>query len=474
MAHIEREIKLRLTRQAFPRVARLAPDRRSVVSVYYDTARQDLRRAGIALRLRRDGGRWLQTLKAQGVQHAGLAQRAEWELPVRRKALEPLAFPREEIRLTTGVDLARLAPRLAPVFETRFTRRSGRVQVDGKASAELAIDRGLIFAGRRREAISEVELELISGDTAALMRFAEALDLPLAYESKAERGYRLAAGRPAAPRKWRMPVLDAARLPHEGFAAIFAAALMQIGTNAGGMLGSSDPEYLHQLRVGLRRLRSAIQAFAPLFKDDKPLKRALRRLMPALGPARDWDVFLPRLEKLRAAPAVVRTARSRAKAARRAALECVGSPEFRAFLFRSLRWLESEPWNGAGPTLAAFAPGRLEKIYRKTLRKVDLERPRPRHALRVRIKRLRYACEYFAPCFAREAVEAWLGPLRTLQDVLGALNDLVVARALLEDLGAAAPRSLAQREQRLTRRLRATWQRFERLPPYWRNPRPAG
>ena len=104
-----------------------------------ESARQDLRRAGIALRLRRDGRRWLQTLKADGVQHAGLAQRAEWELPVRRKVLELLAFPREEIRRTTGLDLARLAPRLAPVFETRFTRRSGLVQVDGKASAELAI-----------------------------------------------------------------------------------------------------------------------------------------------------------------------------------------------------------------------------------------------------------------------------------------------------------------------------------------------
>jgi len=58
--------------------------------------------------------------------------------------------------------------------------------------------------------------------------------------------------------------------------------------------------------------------------------------------------------------------------------------------------------------------------------------------------------------------------------VLGALNDIVVARALLEDLGAAAPRSLAQREQRLMRKLRATWERFERLPPYWRDSRPGG
>lgn len=474
MAHIEREIKLRLTRQAFPRLARLAPERRRVASVYYDTARQELRRAGIALRLRRDGGRWLQTLKAEGAQHGGLAQRAEWELPLRRKALDPLAFPREEIRRTTGVDLARLAPRLAPVFETRFTRHSGLVQVDGKASAELAIDRGLISAGRRREPINEVELELISGDTRALMRFAEALELPLAYESKAERGYRLAAGRPAAPRKWRMPQLDPARAPHEGFAAVFAAALQQIGTNAGGMLGSDDPEYLHQLRVGMRRLRSAIQAFAPLLKDDKPLRRALRRLGPALGPARDWDVFLPLMERLGLAPGVVRAARSRARSARDAALECVASPEFRAFLFRSLRWLESAPWTGSAAALAGFAPGRLEKIYRKTLREVDLERPKPRHALRVRIKRLRYASEYFAPCFAEKAVAPWLANLRTLQDVLGALNDIVVARALLDELDHAAPRSLAQREQRLIGKLRAAWERFARLSPYWRDPRRAG
>ena len=249
---------------------------------------------------------------------------------------------------------------------------------------------------------------------------------------------------------------------------------MQIGTNSGGMHGSRDPEYLHQLRVGMRRLRSALQAFAPLFEDDKPLKRALRRLASALGPARDWDVFLPTLEKLRVAPHVVRTARSRANAARHSALDCVASPEFRAFLFRSLRWLESEPWTDADATLAGFAPGRLEKIYRKTLRKVHLERPKPRHALRVRIKRLRYACEYFAPCFAEEAVEAWLGELRTLQDVLGALNDIVVARALLAEIGAAAPRSLGQREQRLILKLRATWERFERLAPYWRDSRPAG
>src|SRR5687767_5469390 len=309
MAHIEREIKLGLTPQALSRLAQLTPSRRSLESVYFDTARQELRRAGIALRLRRDGQRWLQTLKAESAQHAGFAARAEWELPVRGKALEPQAFPREEIRRATGIDVVRLAGRLKPVFETRFVRRSGLVQVDGKASAELAIDRGRIVAGRRREPISEVELELISGDTGALLSFAETLALPLAYESKAERGYRLASGLAPGARKWVMPRIDASTPAGAAFAALFAASVTQAGTNASGVLRSRDPEYLHQLRVGLRRLRSVLRAFAPLLQGARPLKRALRRLTPLLGRARDADVFVQTLERADA-PAALRAARA--------------------------------------------------------------------------------------------------------------------------------------------------------------------
>ncbi len=468
MAHIEREIKLGLTPQALTRLARLAPSRRNLESVYYDTARQELRRAGIALRLRRDGRRWLQTLKADSAQHAGFAARAEWELPVRRKALEPQAFPREEIRSATGIDLARLAGRLRPLFETRFVRRSGLVQVDGKASAELAIDRGRIVAGRRQEPISEVELELISGETEPMLRFAESLELPLAYESKAERGYRLASGLAPAARKWRMPEIDPASPPGRAFGALFAAAVMQAGTNASGTLRSHDPEYLHQLRVGLRRLRSVLQAFAPLLQRGKPLKRALRRLTPTLGQARDADVFVQTLESVAAPPTAQRAARAHRSRARRAAREAIRSSAFRAFLFQSLRWLQGEPWLDVHVPLSEFAPQRLEKLHRKALQGVDLERPKRRHALRIRIKRLRYACECCAPCFPADAVEPYLKALRALQDLLGKLNDIAVARRLLRAMDLPAPRGLAPRERRLIERLRKAWARFEREAPCWR------
>jgi inorganic triphosphatase YgiF len=468
--HIEREIKLHLRPEAEAALAALAPDRRSLLSVYFDTPRQELRRAGVALRLRRDGERWLQTLKAEGAAQAGLAARAEWELPVLGRALEPRRFPLDEVRRSTGVDLERLARRLRPTFETRFTRRAGLVELDGAGKAELAIDRGVIIAGARREAISEVELELVSGDSKALLRFAERLGLPLAYESKAERGYRLAAGGAAGPRAWCMPLLAPGVRPVEAFAALFAAALAQVGSNAAGMSRSRDPEYLHQLRVGLRRLRSALRAFAPLLRGARAPKRALQRIAPALGRARDADVLLQTLQAVRAAPVVVRAARGHRIRARRAALETVQSAEFRALLFSALRWLERRPWTEAETPLDAFGAERLEKLRRKAARRPKLESNKGRHRLRVRIKRLRYAGEFFAPCFPAAQVTPYLKALRALQDVLGELNDLAVARRLLRRLEVAVPAGLAAREKRLIKKLGAGWERFEKQRPYWRPP----
>jgi CHAD domain-containing protein len=343
------------------------------------------------------------------------------------------------------------------------------VQLDAQASAELCIDRGLILAGARRERINEVELELISGNTQGLLRFAQALALPLAYQSKAERGYRLAAGLRQTPYKWRMPRLRASEESGKAFAALFSAALMQAGTNAAGMLASRDPEYLHQLRVGLRRLGSALRAFAPLLEDARPIRRALRRLVPSLGKARDLDVFVETLEKAGVEPQLVRRARSVRNGARHAALETVASAEFQAFLFRSLRWLHAEPWREA-PTLERLAPGRLDRLHRRAVAAFDWKTAQRRHRLRIRIKRLRYACEFFAPCFAPGTVDPYLRQLATLQDVLGELNDISVARRLLRRMDASAPARFDMREEKLIAALRAAWPRFESRPRYWRHP----
>lgn len=481
---VEREIKFSLSPEAARRVARQVRlagrwRRRIVSSAYYDTPSERLRRAGVALRLRRDGQRWLQTFKSE----AGPLARNEWELPVRGKRLELRSFPAAEIQAATGIDLARL--RLRPVFETRFIRRSAPVALDAAARAELCVDVGHVGAHGRREPISELEIELRAGDPRALLRYAErlapALGLELAFESKAERGYRLASGQAVAPpRKWPKPALAELATPGEAFAALAGAALAQAGANARGVVHARDPEYLHQLRVGLRRLRSAVRAFRALAGTGKPVLRRLRKLMPPLGEARDWDVFVEWLQELPQGRALLAQARARRSVARRRARAAAASPEFQLFLLRTLRWLHGAPWRRRAAaldgSLVAFGAHSLERLHRKALeqaRGIEWRDVAARHALRIRVKRLRYGCEFFASSFPRASVRPYVKSLEALQDILGELNDVAVARRLLQKLpphSAKTPvnRELALRERRLIASLEPAWAAFEKRRAFWK------
>jgi len=503
---IEQEIKFRLPEPSARKLWRLtrragAARQRNVTSIYYDTAQDHLRRHGASLRLRRDGNRWLQTLKLETAPAAGFSARAEWELPARRGELEPLRFPRDEIMAATGLDLARLASRLRPRFETRFVRKSAAILIDGATRAEVSVDRGHVAAGERREAISELELELKAGEVESLLRFAGEIAAPLAleveFESKAERGYRLAAGQEfPRPRKWRRPAIGALATPSEAFSLLFTAALAQAGANARGVVQGSDPEYLHQMRVGLRRLRSALRAFRALVpkRAAKPIEARLRNLVPSLGAGRDWDVFCEGLVRIASqeperAPEMGRLlarARGRRAAARRRARQTAGSVKMQAFLLRALRWLSTRPWKeraGAAETsLARFAAESLGKLHRRTIKEaheIDWGDAARRHQLRIRLKRLRYGCDFFAPSFAGALATPYLKRLVALQDILGDLNDIAVARGLLAkiaprgsgtDLSAVATqvgRALTVRERTLVSSLQPAWQELEKRRPFW-------
>jgi inorganic triphosphatase YgiF len=503
---VEREIKFSLTPAAARRVGRMVAAagrwrRRTVSNEYYDTPSERLRRAGVALRFRRDGARRLQTLKVDSPAAAGFSARAEWEMPAPRGRLDVAAFPREEILAATGLDVARLAPRLRPMFETRFARRSAAVHIDGATRAEIAVDRGYVAAGSRREAISEIELELKAGEAAPFLRYAagiaEPLGLALEFESKAERGYRLVAGETSPrPRKWRRPALGELATPSEAFTAIFSAALAQAGANARGVARGGDPEHLHQMRVGLRRLRSALLAFRELLpkKAAKPIAGRLRPIIPPLGAARDWDVFCEGLVRIgtqepERAPAMAPLlARARAKrgAARRRAREAAGSPKLQAFLLRALRWVHAAPWKERAArvdgALGAFAARALGGLHRKALKRahgIDWHDAEARHRLRIRMKRLRYGCDFFAGAFAGAAARPYSKRMAALQDILGDLNDIALGRRRLAELaprggspGIAAAaahvrQALAARERMLVISLEQAWAAFEKRRPFW-------
>lgn len=445
---IERELKFRLA----PRAAARALDELALgppvalSSVYFDTPSRELSRARAALRLRRVGRAWLQAFKCEQAPGA----RGEWEVAVPRGALDLRRFPLAEIRAASGLDLASLHRRLRPLFDTRFTRRAADVRFRD-AAAEVALDRGIIVAGEKREALLEIEIELKSGAAQRMLRYAqslvEPLGLRLSLASKAQRGYRLALGEGDEPRKWRRPELrDAA--PHDALARLAGAALEQVAANAEGMIASQDPEYLHQLRVGLRRLRALFGAFRALEPQTAPIRRRLRAIGPLLGVARDWDVVAP------SSPS--------ARTARRAARALVASPAFHQTLVRVLRWIEEAPWRTTDEALAPFAARALERLHRKVLKKVEWDDAARRHRLRIRVKRLRYATDSFAGAFPGPATARYFTALERLQDHLGELNDIAVERRL------AGKAVHEEREKRLIVRARRDWESLARRAPFWR------
>jgi triphosphatase len=285
-----------------------------------------------------------------------------------------------------------------------------------------------------------------------MLRYAESLveplGLQLALESKAERGYRLALGQESAPHKWTHPGLNGAR-PDQALGRLAAAAFEQIARNAAGVMRSDDPEYLHQMRVGLRRLRALFRAFRALQPKTGAIRRRLRGFSRVLSEARDWDVVAP--------------SRPEARNARAAARVLVASAGFNEALVRILRWIEEAPWRESRQPLAEFAAIALDRLQRKALKEIDWSDRSERHALRIRLKRLRYAADALAECFPGAAGRTYLGRLEALQESLGALNDIAVARRLLKQ----AP-DAAAREKRLIGRAQRDWNAIAAGAPFWR------
>jgi inorganic triphosphatase YgiF len=299
-AQVETELKLRgdpelllQLWQAPPlRRAQAAPPRvKDLENVYYDTADLRLRKRGLAFRIRRDGARFIQTVKTGDTAASAVLSRGEWEREVPSLEPQPDLVDDPAIRAALGL---LLPGELRPVFTTRVHREvmelNGTDSLGRLKVIEAAFDRGEIEAAGAREALAEIELELIEGPPGALFDLALALQdiSPTRIEtrSKSARGYALATGRrPAWVRaealdlKAEMPVSDA-------LAAVLGTCLRHWCANEAAAVDGSDPEGVHQMRVGLRRFRSALALFDDLLPADQAewLKHEGKWALDCLGP----------------------------------------------------------------------------------------------------------------------------------------------------------------------------------------------
>ena len=461
-----------------------------LTNLYYDTPDFALRQRGIALRLRAQGKFWLQSVKCAGDRAGGLSARPEWETPYAGH-FDFAAIDAASVR--DWLERPKVASRIAPIFETNFQRIAWTFELVRGTRIELALDRGWIAAGGQREAISEVEIELLAGNPAELFAMAQALaarvPLVLAPLSKADRGYRLFRQEPPAPCKAAAIPLSATAAPVEAFRTIALACLDHLQRNHAGALGSDDPEYIHQMRVATRRLRAALRLFGPLLPEGfaDRLLPPLHELMGMLGQARDYDVLHAEIAEpvLRALPdeprlaALVGVITERRFAIRQSALQQLAAPHYGEAVLQTLATLHGLETNNvqsrlmpasagitpelkvsagetalagaplgtetvpAAPLLLDFANDRLRRLRKKTLAlaaQASVDNPASLHALRIGIKRLRYALEFFAPLAARKPMQRLVEHLTALQDALGQINDLANAGALLMDCADADPR----------------------------------
>lgn len=452
-------------------------------AVYYDTPDRRLDRKGATLRVRLEDGRPVQAVKrGQG------ARREEQEAPIDGEApvldwpiLRKLLGGEAELAATLNVDIE---------------RRRRRVEFEG-AQVEIALDRGALRAGAAREPVHELELELKSGGPDALFalarRMAAAAPLHLSLDSKAARGRALSRGEAGRPRHSGAPLLPEAPDAAGLFRAAAADALAQVCANAEVMRERPEPEAVHQLRVGLRRLRSLLSACKPLLKDDPALeavKAELKWAAKACDAARELHVLLDESvapAMARGDPAAglaelaLRLQAARDEAQARAAELCAGA-RFRALLVETAAFVFAGDWAqgpAAGEPARDFAARALEKRRRKLLRRgadlAALDDP-SRHRVRIDGKKLRYAAEAFAPLFEADAVAAHVKQVKRLQDQLGAMNDAAGAQDRLLALrlqgsalyaaGHVTGRMAAGRDRALKRAVRAM-ERLAGAEPFW-------
>ena len=506
---VEVELKLLVPAEAVRRLSahpllqgRAQAVRQRLHSVYFDTPAFDLWRRGIALRLRRDGERWFQAVKGGGTALAGLHRRVEDELEVAGPALELSRIAHAELARVLSSE--RLRARLKPVFVADIIRSSRLLETDSGARVEASIDRGLIKCGSRTERVVELELELKSGAPRELYEFALRLvrDLPLSVEnrSKAERGYALLRGKGPKPVKVHPAKLAPALSVGEAFRAVMQAGLTHLQANAHGMLAGGDLEYLHQMRVALRRLRSAFSVFEPVMPGAAaPMLAEIKWLASSLGPARDWDVFLtetlPPIKKEFGSHGELKAFSERCGELRRKASakarRAVRSARYQRLMLSLAGWLES--WSGPielepeqraalGEPIGAFASRVLKQRYnrvRKRGRKFDKLSNRELHRVRIAVKKFRYATDFFAGLYEGGLMRVALHRLSDLQDILGAINDAATVTELMaHGFDGAGGTDVAEakgillgwsrgRAETLKRELKNAWKSFRAAGRFW-------
>jgi CHAD domain-containing protein len=379
-------------------------------------------------------------------------------------------------------------------------RRLGFTLSDPAGEVDVVLRTGKLRAVADEHPVARLTL---TGPAAAVLAItaeiaAELPALPPA-AALAEEARAIAQGDAPRPRRKGAPDPGGAETVEEAFALAVGHLSEVVLALAPKARADAGPDAVHQMRVGLRRLRSVMKLFRKAADGPVPkaLEAGLKTLLGFLGPARDWDVFTlgigraigEAMPEERAVAALLEAAEGRRQAAYAALERYLASPEYRRLAWDMTGFVAAARWrDGASPealaVLAAplkpFAGALLEKRWAglaedgAAMAEMDDERL---HEMRLDAKRLRYTAELFAPLWAGRRARRFLKRLAAMQEALGLANDAVVAGGLAGSLAnGRAERAYAigivtgwarARVGRVRREASQTWDELDATGSFW-------
>ncbi len=474
--------------------------RQRIHTVYYDTPNGHLLQQGISLRLRQVGRkRAVQTFKSQTHHRNSTFERIEIEVFAGPNGFDLAGFDdnvREIIiKATHGLSLEER-------YITDFYRRTTLVTHD-HCQIEIAIDDGHFIANGQTHRLQEIEFELKSGDQASVIEFAQgialAAGLQLDFTSKAVR-CALLAGMIVPERRAARPLQSDMSLD-TCINILLSDCLQHFIDHIRPFRDERSPHSVHQMRVGLRRLRAALKMLGKAFPETsfREFSDRARILATGLGQARDCDAF----QQLAFADCLTHSRHPKDAAhlqtglgilrarAYESASTLIDSRETLSFILDMQAYCARRGWRGetidthfpilSGPA-DIFARVFLEDLFKRVRKRGKdlLDRSdEERHEFRIALKNLRYIAGFFVTLFnAPKAAKSWLTDLAELQDLLGLHNDLANATLMLERIAPLSKEPFPQaagfvlgwyacQSEAADKRLDKAWKRLKAHKSFW-------
>lgn len=481
----------------------------SLDAVFFDTADGRLAQAGISLQMCKARDHWVQTLTFQPDPSETAAPFVVTTQKTTRAKPELLQLPASPTRSRLLAVVSKKA--LRPVATMALSRSTRQLQANGSGRIALELDRGTIKRPSSNAAVSEARLKLMRGRASGLLAVAESLlsAEPITILTRsgpsATRGPTLPASVSGSaaptPQVSRFPRLSPKMTGLQALSALGQTAALQILHNWEVVLNSDDPEGAHQLRVGLRRLRTALHGAKPLTRDKRlvRLRSEAKRLGAIVGALRDADVLLHEV----VAPAFAVEGAGAGESALRMRLMDHRERQRRIvrteLMSSSWSWLklncalfdcaiddvrsalEDEQEEGH---VLAHARHTLQKSWRNAKawgRDIDRLSIDERHEMRKALKHLRYSIEFYASLYPRKSTREFVKRLKTLQDIFGYLNDVAMSEQLtgilsqtedveprLQDAIHAVGAWHSKRASKAWKRAKARWRDLDETPRFWK------